>query len=291
VATKEEDRPFDHSDFVVFQSIAEQASFALYAAVMFGEAHEKRRMQNDLDVARDIQRILLPEAAPEVPGFGISGTNVPARQVSGDYFDYIQVGEHLTGIAIADVSGKGVPAALIMAMCRSVLRGNAQGNPSAADVLHKVNRQLYPDIQEDMFISMAYMIVDDRTKEVTLARAGHDAPLLCTSTGVISKLNPAGMALGIDSGNVFDRITVNHQFILAPGDTLLLYTDGITEALDADGEEFGLDRLSQILRVAVGENPQELVQRISDEVTGFSGAGPQHDDITMVAIRRTRSGD
>ena len=170
--------PFKESDFVVFKSIAEQSAFALYNAIIYSEANEKKRLDHDLQIAREIQRILLPSEAPAVEGFEISGLNIPASQVSGDYFDYIRVDEERLGVAIADVSGKGVPASLIMAICRSVLRSQAPGNASPSEVLRKVNRQLYPDIKEDMFISMAYVILDHFRATVTLSRAGHDAPLL-----------------------------------------------------------------------------------------------------------------
>src|SRR5205807_9066039 len=126
---------FTQSDFVVFKSIAEQSAFALYNAIIYSEANEKKRLDHDLEIARDIQRVLLPAEPPSVNGFEISGINVPARQVSGDYFDYIKVDEERLGVAIADVSGKGVPASLIMAICRSVLRSQAAQNPSPADVL------------------------------------------------------------------------------------------------------------------------------------------------------------
>src|SRR3954464_6717086 len=170
--------PFSQSDFVVFKSIAEQSAFALYNAIIYSEANEKKRLDHDLEIARDIQRILLPSEAPAVPGFEISGINIPARHVSGDYFDYLEVDSTKLGVAIADVSGKGVPASIIMAICRSVLRSQAAGNPSPADVLQKVNRQMYPDIKEDMFISMAYVILDHAEGSVTLSRAGHDAPIV-----------------------------------------------------------------------------------------------------------------
>src|SRR5205823_3067562 len=157
--------PFSPSDFVVFKSIAEQSAFALYNAIIYSEANEKKRLDHDLQIARDIQRILLPSEAPDVRGFEIGGINLPARQVSGDYFDYIKVDEERLGVAIADVSGKGIPASLIMAMCRSVLRSEARQNSSPAEVLRKVNRELYPDIKEDMFISMAYVIVDHQNNK------------------------------------------------------------------------------------------------------------------------------
>src|ERR1700747_1520087 len=170
--------PFSPSDFLVFQSIVEQSAFALYNAVVYSEAGEKKKIDRGTDVARDIQRILLPNAAPAIEGLEIAGLPIPASRVSGDYYDYIRVDDDRLGVAIADVSGKGVAASLIMAMCRSVLRSQAIGNPSPADVLQKVNRQLYPDIKEDMFISMAYLVLDHVRGSVSLARAGHDAPLL-----------------------------------------------------------------------------------------------------------------
>src|ERR1041384_2236855 len=200
--------PFSQSDFVVFKSIAEQSAFALYNAIIYSEANEKKRLDHDLEIARDIQRILLPSEAPVVPGFEISGINIPARHVSGDYFDYVEVDNAKLGVAIADVSGKGVPASIIMAICRSVLRSQAAGNPSPADVLQKVNRQIYPDIKEHMFISMAYVILDHANGAVTLSRAGHDAPIVFDhETRVAAPVQPPGMAVGIDSGSGFDRIT------------------------------------------------------------------------------------
>jgi sigma-B regulation protein RsbU (phosphoserine phosphatase) len=278
--------PFSPPDFVVFQSIVEQSAFALYNAMVYSEADEKRRIERDLDVARDIQRILLPAAAPEIPGFEISGINIPASHVSGDYYDYIRIDEESWGIAIADVSGKGVPASLIMAMCRSVLRSVARAGESAAGVLRQVNRQLYPDIREDMFISMAYLVIH-QSADIMLARAGHDAPLLFRAADrSVTKVNPPGMALGIDSGNVFDRVTGDFKVRLDPGDCLILYTDGVTEALDLNGSEFGIGRLIEEIQGSAGESATTIVTRVTEAVKAFVGNRPQTDDITLVAIRK-----
>src|ERR1041385_609361 len=278
---------FTTSDFVVFKSIAEQSAFALYNAIIYSEANEKKRLDHDLEIARDIQRILLPSEAPVIPGFEISGINVPARQVSGDYFDYLKVDEERLGVAIADVSGKGVPASIIMAICRSVLRSQATGNPSPADVLQKVNRQLYPDIKEDMFISMAYTILDHEQGTVTLCRAGHDAPILYDhETKTAAPVKPPGMVVGIDSGSVFDRITGDFPLSLKRNDCLLLYTDGVTEALDANGDEFGPDRMIECVRTSAPEGAPAIITRIIDELRAFVGAQPQNDDITLIAIRK-----
>jgi phosphoserine phosphatase RsbU/P len=280
--------PFSQADFVVFKSIAEQSAFALYNAIIYSMANEKKRLDHDLEIARDIQRILLPAEAPAINGFQISGINVPARQVSGDYFDYIRVDDERLGVAIADVSGKGVPASLIMAICRSVLRAEAARNPSPADVLRKVNRQLYPDIKEDMFISMAYLILDHQRDGVTLARAGHDAPLLYKQRSqTVRPIKPPGMVVGIDSGNVFDRLTADFAVPLERDDCLVLYTDGVTEALNTDGDEFGLDRMIQSVRASATDGAQTIVKRIIEDVRNFTGSFPQNDDITVIAIRKT----
>jgi len=280
--------PFSQGDFVVFKSLAEQSAFALYNAIIYSMANEKKRLDHDLEIARDIQRILLPSEAPAIDGFQISGINVPARQVSGDYFDYIRVDDERLGVAIADVSGKGVPASLIMAICRSVLRAEAARNPSPADVLRKVNRQLYPDIKEDMFISMAYLILDHHRDSITLARAGHDAPLLYKQQSqTVTPVKSPGMVVGIDSGNVFDRLTVDFAISLERDDCLVLYTDGVTETLNAEGDEFGLDRVIQTVRARANDGAQAIVKKIIQDVRDFTGSLPQNDDITLIAIRKT----
>src|SRR5213596_636826 len=280
--------PFSQGEFVVFKSIAEQSAFALYNAIIYSMANEKKRLDHDLEIARDIQRILLPSEAPTINGFQISGINVPARQVSGDYFDYIHVDDERLGVVIADVSGKGVPASLIMAICRSVLRSQAIGNPSPADVLQKVNRQLYPDIKEDMFISMAYLVLDHVRGGVTLARAGHDAPLLYQQKSqTVTPVKSPGMVVGIDSGSVFDRLTVDFAVPLERNDCILLYTDGITEALDNEGNEFGLERTIASVQSSAIEGAQAIVTRLIDDLRNFVGSTPQNDDITMIAIRKT----
>ena len=281
------DEHFSVSDFAVFKAIAEQCAFALYNAIVHAEAEEKKRLDSDIQVAREIQRILLPSLSPQMQNFEISGVNIPARHVSGDYFDYIRLGETSYGIAIADVSGKGVPASLIMAMCRSVLRSKAPDNASPADVLQKVNRQLFPDIKEDMFISMAYVLLCDETGAVTLCRAGHDAPLLYSAKdSSVTAINPQGMALGIDSGDVFDRVTRNFSVTLERDDCLILYTDGVTEALDAGGMEFGMQSVIQSIRASAAAGTPAIIRKLTDDLRDFAGATPQNDDITLIAIRR-----
>ncbi len=279
--------PFSNTKLELFQAIAEQSAFALFNQAIHLAAGEKHAMDRDLAIAREIQKILLPSDAPDLQGFELNGLNLPARTLSGDYFDFLPVDDDHIGIAIADVSGKGVPASLIMAMCRSALRSQSRGELSPSAVLRGVNRQLYPDMKQDMFISMAYVVLDRRNGHAVLARAGHDAPLLYrAASGEAETVSPKGMAVGIDSGGVFDRVCTDHPFVLESGDLILLYTDGITEALDANGTEYGVERLRQELRLKASSGSAETLRHLADSVRTFAGDQPQHDDITLIALRK-----
>lgn len=287
VARRHEDGHFTANDFAVFRSVAEQSSFAIGNARIHREAHEKRAMEGELKNAREVQRILLPQKDPAVMGFRISGTNLPARIISGDYYDYIDLGNQKFGIAIADVSGKGVPAGLLMATCRSSLRSFAPGDASPSNVMAAVNRQLFPDIREDMFISMTYSILDTNTGSLILSRAGHEPALFFRrETGNVELLRSPGLALGIDSGTVFERVTRDQEIILQSGDCVLFYTDGVKEANDIHEEEFGMERMCETFRLAAPLGAESVLIRMQEELANFTGEGPQMDDITLVAIEK-----
>ena len=287
VARRHEDGNFTANDFAVFRSAAEQSSFAIGNARIHREAHEKRAIEGELKNAREVQRILLPQQDPVVDGFRISGTNLPARIISGDYYDYIDLGAQKFGIVIADVSGKGVPAGMLMAMCRSALRSVASGELSPSKVTAAVNRQIFPDIREDMFISMAYSVLDTATGMLTLSRAGHEPALLFRrKTGKVELLRSPGLALGIDSGTVFERVTRDQEVEMKSGDCVLFYTDGIKEAVDAHEEEFGIERMCEAFRMAAPLGAEAVLTRMQEELAQFTGEGPQMDDITLVAIEK-----
>jgi sigma-B regulation protein RsbU (phosphoserine phosphatase) len=287
VARRHSDGSFSQNDFAVFRSAAEQSSFAIGNARIHREANEKRSMESELQNAREVQRILLPQKDPVIPGFRISGTNLPARIISGDYYDYLDLGSQKFGIAIADVSGKGVPAGLLMAMCRSALRSVAPGEISPSKVMASVNRQLFPDIREDMFISMAYSVLDIVTGTITLSRAGHDPALLYRrETGRVELLRSPGLALGIDGGAVFERVTRDQEVTLKSGDCVLFYTDGVKEAVDANEEEFGMERMAETFRLAAPIGAEAVLIRMQEDLKQFTGEGPQMDDITLVAIEK-----
>ncbi len=279
-------RSFSPNDFEVFRSLVEQCAFALANAMAHQAASEKKQIEAELKSASDIQTILLPDKAPVIPGFTIAGKNIPARVLSGDYFDYIPLADGSMGAVIADVSGKGTAAAIITAMCRSVLRFSAQAGASPATTLAAVNRQLYPDIREDMFVTMVYVVIQPEGG-LTLARAGHTLPLVWRKkTGKVETLHSGGLAVGIDKGTVFERVTKDLTFQLDVGDCLLLYTDGVNEALDTKGLEFGEERIHATLSSLAGQGPQAVVDGLVSEVDRFLNGRRGHDDITLVVLQK-----
>ncbi|MCU0796852.1 MAG: SpoIIE family protein phosphatase [Akkermansiaceae bacterium] len=287
VARLGEDGPFSMNDFVVFRSAAEQSAFALGNSLMHREAAEKRQFESDLRSAGEVQRVLLPQGDPVIPGYRVAGANVPARIISGDYYDHLKLanGEH--GVVIADVSGKGVAAGLMMAMCRSVLRAEADGSEDPAEVLGFLNRQLFPDMREDMFISLFYAVIGGDGSEIRLARAGHDAALCFrASSGTVEKVKPPGLAIGVDDGTAFERVTRTFRLPMAAGDCLLFHTDGVREAVNAAGEEFGLERLDRVFLENAPLGAEAVLSAIRRELSGFAGESSQMDDVTLLVLER-----
>ncbi len=279
--------PFTDHAFDVFRAASEQGAFALANATIQQEAMDKRRMEDELRSASEVQRILLPQSAPEMGDYLIAASNLPAKVLSGDYYDFIPLDQDHMGLVIADVSGKGFPASLVMATCRALLRGQAAGELSPTAALCKVNRMLFGDIREDMFISLAYCVLDRHVPRITLSRAGHDAPLhFSKRTNLVTTLKPPGLALGIDGGRVFERVTKDFTFDMESGDCLLLYTDGVNEAVDADGEEFGLARLHEVFHSAAPSGADAVLAAFQQALADFVGGSPQSDDITIIAVER-----
>ncbi|MEP4079265.1 PP2C family protein-serine/threonine phosphatase [Haloferula sp.] len=278
---------FSANDFAVFRSAAEQSAFALGNAILYREANERRQFESDLRNASEVQRVLLPQGQPVIPGYRVAGTNVPARIISGDYYDHLELGDGRHGVVIADVSGKGVGAGLLMAMCRSVLRAHAWGKSDPALVLDGVNRQLFPDIREDMFISLFYGVIEGDGGSIRLARAGHDAALLFrASSAKIEEVKPPGLAIGIDDGEVFQRVTKVLELDLLSGDLLLFYTDGVNEAANAAGEEFGMERLKATFLESAPLGAEAAVAAVQRDLAAFSGETRQMDDITLLALEK-----
>jgi len=250
------------------------------------EQAEEERLNRDLEIARQIQQHLLPPTFPKVGNLQFGAINIPALKVGGDYYDFVQIDPNHWGFAIADVSGKGISGALIMAMCRSALRAKAPGNLSPSQALREVNRIIHPDMGEDLFISMLYGVMNLSKHEFTVCRAGH-SPLLIyrRETGREEVVSPKGMALGIDNGTIFDSILQEQRITLQNGDAMIFYTDGVTEALNEAGQEFGRAQLTEAVRACADQSAEEITKSIEQRVRRFVGNHPQSDDITLMVIR------
>lgn len=285
-AVRKEGR-FSNNDWDVFRSAAEQSAFGLGNALLHKEVQEKRRMDDELKTAREVQKVLLPAHDPDWAGYRVRGVNFEARLISGDYFDFVDLPDQKHGVVIADVSGKGVAAGLVMASCRSALRAHAQGMTGPAETLVALNGQVFADVREDMFVSAAYAVLENGTGKISLARAGHDAPLLYRkSSRTVELLKPGGLALGIDKGPVFERVLKEMEVQLESGDVLLFYTDGVNEAENGKGQEFGKERLRDRFAILAEAGAEEVVSRLPEELNRFVGDHPQMDDITLVAIEK-----
>jgi phosphoserine phosphatase RsbU/P len=272
----------------IFKTLTEQSAFTIRNAQLNEEAHRGRLAEQDIENAREAQRVLMPDSDPVLNGFVICGKNQAARLLSGDFYDYVWPDENHFGAVIADVSGKGFPAALVAASARSAVEAHALGKLSPTEALVAVNRQVYDDIREDMFVTMSYFIVHQGQPHVTLCRAGHTPPLLWrAATGEIEVIQAKGISVGFDRGPLFERRTSDHAFTMEPGDCLLLYTDGVNEATRDEDEEFGEERISTVLKTAGPLGAKAVVQQMLDAVKQFMGEGPSSDDITILVLQKT----
>ncbi|MFH0953412.1 MAG: GAF domain-containing SpoIIE family protein phosphatase [Verrucomicrobiota bacterium] len=287
VANPVDGSPLIQADLNLIQALADQASVSIHYAGLRESLNEKQRIDRDLTVARRIQQALLPKALPKVEKVELAAFNYPALEIGGDYYDFVQVDDTHLGIAIADVSGKGIGGAIMMSVCRSVLRAQAPRNPSPAQVLVLLNQLLSQDVSEDMFVSMLYMVFNTATRELTVARAGHERPIL-SSAGArpgFSVLDSPGIAIGIGTLESFEGALKEVTVKLKPGDVVVAYTDGVTEAMNPQGEEWGVDRFMDAIRVAAEEGANSVLNNVRQRLERFVGSRPQYDDMTLLALR------
>ena len=240
-------------------------------------------LQNELDVASKMQQSILPTAFPSGDSYQTFGTMEPARNVGGDFFDLIRLEDGRVGLAIADVSDKGVPAALFMMSSRTLLKGSAIGLGQPDQVLTEVNNLLNEDDTTGMFVTMLYAVYDPETSVLTYASGGHDPPLVVHADGTSElKELTGGIALGVLGGFDYRQ----ESFELAPGDTVCLYTDGVTEATNEQGELMGIEGIQALFAEAPPGNAEQSCMAMMTRVIDFTGEAPQHDDITCLTLRR-----
>ncbi|MGB9723818.1 MAG: GAF domain-containing protein [Chloroflexia bacterium] len=266
----------------ILTGLANQAGIAIEEARLRRAASERQRLEQELAVARELQRSLLPPSGPEVPGWSVEVAWQAARQVGGDFYDFIPLSANRLGLVIADVSDKGVPAALFMVLSRSLLRASASNHRSPAEALRHANQLLLQDNRAEMFVSVFYGVIDLESGEMRYASAGHNPPLLCRREGGILSLEAPGIILG-----VLPEVHLEERSVrLEAGDTLVLYTDGVTEAINRQEEQFGEERLQETLCAHRGRPLAELRQALLDTLEAFTEGQPPFDDITLVLVRR-----
>jgi serine phosphatase RsbU (regulator of sigma subunit) len=274
---------------ILLNTLAAQAAISLSNANNFQEVEKKARLQGELEVAQDIQRRFTPHEKPSIPRVNLKGVYYPAYEVGGDYLDYFQTDSGNWVVVIADVSGKGIPAALVMTMLRSTFRAEARYETSAKKLLCAVNDLMKQDLDDKSFVTALCLIIDKDGNSMSYARAGHP-PLLIqhADNGSAPKpINPKGLALGMVSGRDFADRLEEVTLALSPGDRFLIFTDGLLEAMDADRKFYGIKRLLDLMARGQSREPEKVIKTILDDVAGFIRSEPYHDDLTMLAMEVT----
>ncbi len=266
----------------LLSAFASQAAVALQRARIGRDLLERRRLERELAIARDIQRSFLPSAAPDVPGFDLAGTSISHDEVGGDYYDFIPVSQSRLGLAIADVSGKGIPAALIMAGFRMSLLAEIRNEFAIRAVMRKASLLLHESTERNKFVTAFYGVLDWKTGVFIFSNAGHNPPLLIHRDGGCEKLVEGGVALGV----LPDALYEERPIVVQPGDVLVLYTDGVSEAENEHGELWGELRLEDLVRRHSDAPAAEILDRIVAAVTEWAGEKGANDDVTLIVVRR-----
>lgn len=272
---------YTEHDLELMNGYASLAAVSIERARLHRERLVAKQLEDELGIARRIQMTFLPSSDPQIPGFDVAGINIPSTAVGGDYYDFIPIVSNQFGIAIGDVSGKGIPASLIMAAFRAGLKAEIRNNFAIRAILHKVNNLLYESIERDMFVTAVYGVLDAKNRIFTFSNAGHNPPILKRGTGEVEYLGEGGMALGAIQGSLYEERPVS----LIKGDILLFYTDGVTEVIDESGQEFGVKRLLQFLDDSRHLTAREIIEYIVGETKKFGSLNREIDDLTMIVIK------
>jgi len=273
--------PIDRRRLNILSGIAHQTALALENARLQAEATTAERIERELEVARDIQRSFMPDTFPTVPGWDVSAFYRAARLVGGDFYDFFEIDDHRWAIVVADVADKGVPAALFMALSRTLLRAVGSNRHSPAETLTRVNEILLRDTRSDLFVTVWYGLWDAHTGVLRYSSSGHNPPLLIHADGTPELLNARGIALGVVPNIKLEE----HAITLQPGDLVVAYTDGVTEALRADQTEFGVAGLQSALLNLRHKSAEDIARGVLETLDHFAAGEPQFDDITLVVLK------
>ena len=272
---------FSAEDAALLNVLSDQIAIALENIELYEEKLERQYIQKEIAVARDIQKMLLPYQIPCGKNFEISAMNIPSKEVGGDYYDFIQLDEHHIGVAIGDISGKGIPGAMLMSNLQATLRASAWKSDQPAEVMKKINHQISNTTSPEKFATFFYGILDSKKLTFTYSNAGHNYPIIKKRKGEYCHLTGGGLVIGVKQDYEYEqtRIQLNH------GDTLVFYTDGITEALNPEIEEFGEQKLLDIIVGFPYHTAEELRNHIYEEMISFTQGGSQYDDITLIVLQ------
>jgi len=290
VANPADGLAFTETDFSLVDSLAEQVGLAVHNSDAMQLQIEKNKLDLDIELASNIQGLLLPKQFPPSDQIAFATHYTPAQKVGGDLYDVFALDEKTIVFAIADVSGKGISASILMAICQTHLRHFAQLHRSPSKVLSMINAAMEHTMQRDMFITMVYATIDLETERLTLARAGHELPVFYNQHSKggldVEPIRSPGMAVGMVPPAVFDGIIRDTSVRFGADDALLLYTDGVTESANLQGEEYGGERLLDLIRTHGSKDAQAIVDHTLESVHRFSqGTGQQLDDLTLIAVK------
>jgi serine phosphatase RsbU (regulator of sigma subunit) len=283
-AGRKSDYQFDEDDKKAITAFADYASIAIENAKLLEESIEKERLEKELDVAREVQRKILPKSAPNLKQLEISAIFVPAFEVGGDYYDFFELGGDKFAFVIADVSGKGISAAFVMAEVKGIFESLSKISCSPKETLIKANDALRKSLDKKSFVTAAYGCIDLKNGLLKFSRCGHTPAILTCGSGSRS-LRPSGLGLGIDNTEYFGSVLEEIEVQLNDGDILTLYTDGIPEAQNGALDEFGYERIEEIIIANKEKHTEEMANKIMSDVSVFSQGNPQRDDITMVLLK------
>lgn len=272
---------YSDDDLEVLMLLASQVAIIIEKVMLHEQLIEKKRLQGQLEVARQVQLELLPPEDPALPGYDISAYNFPTEEVSGDYYDWVRIYDDQIGIVIADVSGKGVPAAILMAFLRASLRAASHIGYATHISMAKVNYLLWESIERNQFVTAIYGILDASNRTLSYSNAGHNPPLLIKAGGEARFIDRGEQPLGMFRET---RYHENH-LLLEPGDVLVLYTDGLTEAQSPSGEEFGRDRLVEAVKLSLDKPAREMIATMQMAVLEWTASAGANDDVTFFIIK------
>ncbi|MAL19276.1 MAG: hypothetical protein CL670_03810 [Balneola sp.] len=282
VFNKKNEKDFEDKDRRLLTIIASQSAQIIENSRLYEEEKEYLLLKEEMKVATRIQNNLLPDSNPEISGYEIAGMNIPAKEVGGDYYDFITLSNSNLGFCVGDVTGKGMPAALLMANLQASLRSQALINLGSRECVSNINKLLHRNTDPSKFATLFYGVLDPANHEIHYCNAGHDQPLIFRGKKLFSSLEATGMLLGVLGEAEYE----SEKLSLLPNDTVVIYTDGITEAMNKDYEQFGLERTINVVEKNYSESASFILKEIYDQVKLHSDGFKQSDDITIMVIKR-----